>query len=39
MVGAGNSQMRRDSELEWQLLQKVDPDAASALQAEAKKVE
>lgn len=39
VVGAGNSQMRRDSELEWQLLQKVDPDAASALQAEAKKVE
>ncbi|WP_375756166.1 hypothetical protein [Corallococcus exercitus] len=37
--GAGASQMRRDSELEWELLQKVDPDAASALQAEAKKVE
>ncbi|RKH60663.1 hypothetical protein [Corallococcus aberystwythensis] len=38
-VGAGNSQMRRDSEMEWELLQKVDPDAASALKAEAKKVE
>ncbi|MFP2899014.1 hypothetical protein [Corallococcus sp. 4LFB] len=38
-VGAGSSQMKRDSELEWELLQKVDPDAASALQAEAKKVE
>ncbi|RKG61029.1 hypothetical protein D7X30_09035 [Corallococcus sp. AB011P] len=37
--GAGNSQMRRDSELEWELLQKVDPDAASALKAEAKKIE
>jgi hypothetical protein len=31
--------MRRDSELEWELLQKVDPDAATALKAEAKKVE
>ncbi|NOK36193.1 hypothetical protein HMI49_23610 [Corallococcus exercitus] len=38
-VGAGNSQMKRDSELEWELLQKVDPEAASALQAEAKKAE
>ncbi|GMU00691.1 hypothetical protein KH5H1_48110 [Corallococcus caeni] len=38
-VGAGNSQMKRDSELEWELLQKVDPDAASALQAEAKKLD
>jgi hypothetical protein len=38
-VGAGSSQMRRDSELEWELLQKVDPDAAAALQAEAKKIE
>ncbi|MGE6756989.1 hypothetical protein ACQKGO_03160 [Corallococcus interemptor] len=38
-VGAGSSQMRRDSELEWELLQKVDPDAATALKAEAKKVE
>lgn len=36
-VGAGNSQMRRDTELEWELLQKVDPDAATALKAEATK--
>ncbi|MCY1030557.1 hypothetical protein OV207_03740 [Corallococcus sp. BB11-1] len=38
-TGPNNSQMRRDTELEWELLQKVDPDAAAALKAEAKKLE
>lgn len=38
-MGASTAQFKRDHDLEWQLLQRVDPDAATALQAEAKKVE
>ncbi|RKH00856.1 hypothetical protein D7V97_29745 [Corallococcus sp. CA053C] len=34
---ANSSQMVRDTALEWELLQKVDPDAATALKAEAVK--
>ncbi|RYZ36200.1 MAG: hypothetical protein EOO71_32700 [Myxococcaceae bacterium] len=38
-TGPSASQMTRDTQMEWELLQKVDPDAAAALKAEASKLE
>ncbi|MBU8899375.1 hypothetical protein DRW03_10030 [Corallococcus sp. H22C18031201] len=37
--GVSNAQGKRDLEVEWELLQKVDPDAAASLKAEALKVQ
>jgi uncharacterized lipoprotein len=36
-IGNDTSSLVRDLELEWELLQRVDPEAAKALQAEAEK--
>jgi uncharacterized lipoprotein len=36
-LGTDSTNMVRDAELEWELLQRVDPEGAKALQAEAEK--
>jgi hypothetical protein len=37
--GPGNTNLRRDLELEWKLMQRVDPETANSLKAESEKIQ